>query len=63
MSVRLNHGRRASTRSTFIGTALRRALDELAEARIRRAYEARPDAEPAYFDRRVWEPRTRANSR
>jgi hypothetical protein len=42
-------------RSSFVRAALRRALDEAPEARMAEAYEARPDAEPAHFDSRVWE--------
>ena len=39
----------------FVRAALRRALDELAEARMAEAYKAKPDVEPAHFDPRVWE--------
>jgi predicted transcriptional regulator len=46
---------RSRQRSSFVRTALRRALDELAEARMAEAYKAQPDAEPAHFDPRVWE--------
>jgi hypothetical protein len=47
---------RSRRRSSFVRTALRRALDELAEARMAQAYKSKPDAEPAHFDPRVWEP-------
>ena len=47
---------RSRQRSSFVRTALRRALDELAEARMAAAYETRPDVDPAHFDPRVWEP-------
>jgi hypothetical protein len=46
---------RSRRRSSFVRAALRRALDELAEARMAEAYKARPDAEPAHFDPRVWD--------
>ena len=46
---------RTRQRSSFVRAAVRRALDELAEARMREAYAATPDTEPAYFDPRVWE--------
>ncbi len=49
------HSRR---RSAFVRAALRRALDELAEARMAEAYKAQPDVEPPHFDPRVWEPET-----
>jgi predicted transcriptional regulator len=52
---------RSRRRSSFVRTALRRALDEVAEARMAEAYEAQPDAEPAPFDPRVWEPGAAAN--
>ena len=48
---------RSRQRSAFIRAALRRALDELMEARIAEAYKAQPDVEPAHFDPRLWEPR------
>jgi predicted transcriptional regulator len=47
---------RSRRRSSFVRAALRRALDDLVEARMAAAYSAQPDVEPAYFDRRVWEP-------
>jgi predicted transcriptional regulator len=47
---------RSRRRSSFVRAALRRALDEAAEARMEEAYKAQPDAEPAHFDPRVWEP-------
>ena len=47
---------RSRQRSSFVRAALRRALDELAEARMTEAYKAQPDVEPAHFDPRVWEP-------
>ena len=47
---------RSRRRSSFIRSALRRALDEAAEARMAEAYGAHPDVEPAHFDPRVWEP-------
>lgn len=49
---------RSRRRSAFVRAALRRALDELAEARMAEAYKALPDVEPAHFDPRVWEPAT-----
>jgi len=49
---------RSRRRSSFVRAALRRALDEQAEARMAEAYHARPDTEPAHFDPRVWEPGT-----
>jgi hypothetical protein len=47
---------RSRRRSSFVRAALRRALDELVDARIAEAYRAQPDAEPAHFDPRLWEP-------
>jgi Arc/MetJ-type ribon-helix-helix transcriptional regulator len=47
---------RSRSRSSFVRSALRRALDEAAEARMAEAYKAKPDIEPAHFDPRVWEP-------
>jgi predicted transcriptional regulator len=47
---------RSRRRSSFVRGALRRALDELAETRMARAYAAQPDVEPAHFDARLWEP-------
>jgi len=47
---------RSRSRSSFVRSALRRALDEAAEARMAEAYKAQPDVEPAHFDPRVWEP-------
>jgi predicted transcriptional regulator len=47
---------RSRRRSSFVRAALRRALDELVEARMAEAYEAQPDIEPAHFDPRLWEP-------
>jgi hypothetical protein len=47
---------RSRRRSAFVRAALRRALDELAEARMVEAYKAQPDVEPPHFDPRVWEP-------
>jgi hypothetical protein len=46
---------RSRRRSAFVRAALRRALDELVEARMADAYRARPDVEPAHFDPRLWE--------
>jgi hypothetical protein len=46
---------RSRRRSAFVRSALRRALDEAAEARMAEAYKAQPDVEPAHFDPRVWE--------
>jgi predicted transcriptional regulator len=56
---------RTRQRSSFVRAAVRRALDDLAEARMKRAYAAKPDGERAYFDPRVWEPeeRPRASKR
>jgi Arc/MetJ-type ribon-helix-helix transcriptional regulator len=48
---------RSRQRSSFVRAALRRALDELAVARMTKAYEAQPDLEPAHFDPRLWEAR------
>jgi len=47
---------RSRRRSAFVRAALRRALDDLVEARMAAAYRARPDTEPAHFDHRLWEP-------
>ena len=47
---------RSRRRSSFVRAALRRALDEAAEARMAEAYRAQPDVEPPHFDPRVWEP-------
>jgi Arc/MetJ-type ribon-helix-helix transcriptional regulator len=47
---------RSRQRSSFVRAALRRALDEAAEARLAAAYKAQPDREPAHFDPRTWEP-------
>jgi Arc/MetJ-type ribon-helix-helix transcriptional regulator len=46
---------RSRRRSSFVRAALRRALDEMVEARMAAAYKARPDVEPAHFDPRLWE--------
>jgi hypothetical protein len=46
---------RSRRRSAFVRDALRRALDELAETRMREAYGAQPDTEPAHFDSRLWD--------
>ena len=46
---------RSRRRSQFIRTALRRILDEEAEARMAEAYRRQPDVEPVYFDARVWD--------
>jgi predicted transcriptional regulator len=46
---------RSRRRSAFVRSALRRALDEVAEARMTEAYKAQPDVERAHFDPRVWE--------
>ncbi|HJR51791.1 MAG TPA: hypothetical protein VJ794_11830 [Gemmatimonadales bacterium] len=44
-------------RSDFLRRALRRALDEEIEGRIREAYRRQPDdAGAAYFDPAAWEP-------
>jgi Arc/MetJ-type ribon-helix-helix transcriptional regulator len=48
---------RSRQRSSFVRAALRRALDELVEARMAKAYNAKPDVEPAHFDPRLWEPK------
>jgi hypothetical protein len=49
---------RSRRRSSFVRAALRRALDELVEARMAKAYKAQPDVEPAHFDPRLWEPKS-----
>jgi hypothetical protein len=57
---------RSRQRSAFVRAALRRALDQLAEDRMKEAYQAKPDNEPAHFDPRVWEaekPRRTARKR
>jgi Arc/MetJ-type ribon-helix-helix transcriptional regulator len=46
---------RSRQRSSFVRAALRRALDQLTESRMREAYKAQPDVEPAHFDPRLWE--------
>jgi metal-responsive CopG/Arc/MetJ family transcriptional regulator len=46
---------RSRLRSSFVRAALRRALDELADSRMTKAYAAQPDVEPAHFDSRLWE--------
>jgi len=46
---------RSRRRSSFVRTALRRALDELADRRMTAAYKAKPDVEPAHFDPHLWE--------
>jgi hypothetical protein len=46
---------RSRRRSSFVRAALRRALDELIEARMAEAYKAQPDFEPPHFDPRLWE--------
>jgi len=47
---------RARKRSEFVRQALRAALDRVAEARMREAYEKRPDdEEPEYIDQGAWE--------
>lgn len=46
---------RSRRRSSFVRAALRRALDELVEARMAEAYKAQPDVEPAHFDPHLWE--------
>jgi predicted transcriptional regulator len=51
---------RSRRRSAFVRSALRRALDQAADARMAAAYQALPDTEPAHFDPRVWEPQTTA---
>jgi hypothetical protein len=46
---------RARKRSEFVRLALRRALDRVAEERMRAAYEEHPDdEEPTYFDPAAW---------
>jgi len=45
---------RSRRRSSFVRAALRRALGELADRRMTKAYKAQPDAEPAHFDPRLW---------
>jgi hypothetical protein len=47
---------RSRRRSSFVRAALRRALDELIEARTAEAYKAQPDFDPARVDPRLWEP-------
>jgi hypothetical protein len=45
-------------RSEFVRRALRRALDEEIEARMREAYRRQPDdAGAPYFEAAAWEPR------
>jgi Arc/MetJ-type ribon-helix-helix transcriptional regulator len=46
---------RKRQRSEFLRRALRKALDEAAEAKMRDAYRRQPDsAEPYAFDPRAW---------
>ena len=47
---------RARKRSEFVRRALRAALDQAGEARMRQAYTEQPDDEPRYFDPAAWEP-------
>jgi hypothetical protein len=54
---------RSRKRSAFVRAALRRALDELAEARMAEAYRSRPDVDPPHFDPRVWEPKAPSSAR
>jgi predicted transcriptional regulator len=55
---------RTRRRSEFIRLAIRRALWDLDEQATADAYGRQPDADPAYIDRAVWEPRaTRARRR
>lgn len=46
---------RSRKRSEFIRTAIRRALDEIAERKMEEAYLARPDDRQEYLDPAVWE--------
>jgi hypothetical protein len=48
---------RSRRRSALVRAALRRVLDEMAEARMAEAYRDQPDVEPAHFDARLWEGR------
>lgn len=51
-------------RSEFLRRALRRALDEEAEVRMKEAYRRQPDdAAPVYFDPAGWEPAPTARRR
>jgi predicted transcriptional regulator len=55
---------RERKRSAFLREAVRKALDEVAEARMAAAYREQPDdAEPAYLDPEAWEPRPAARPR
>lgn len=47
---------RQRKRSEFLRRALRRALDEEAEARMRQAYRRQPDREHVYADPAAWDP-------
>jgi predicted transcriptional regulator len=46
-------------RSSFVRRALRKALDEAAEERMRAGYRKAPDRKPAAFYPETWEPRPR----
>jgi hypothetical protein len=51
-------------RSDFVRQALRRALDEVAEDRMREAYRRQPDdAQPAHFEPEAWERRPAGHRR
>jgi predicted transcriptional regulator len=48
---------RRRARSAFLRDAVRKALDEVAEAKMAAAYRAQPDdLEPRYFHPDEWEP-------
>ena len=49
-------------RSSFVRAAIRRALDEVMDARMAQAYKEQPDVEPAHFDPRLWEGRAAAKA-
>jgi len=50
-------------RSAFIRKALRKALDEAAEARMEEAYRRVPAEAAVYFDAEVWESKPRRRGR
>jgi Arc/MetJ-type ribon-helix-helix transcriptional regulator len=54
---------RTRSRSAFVRDAIRRALDAVAEQKMKEAYQLTPDDEPTYFDAAAWEPAPRPRKR